>query len=272
MFVDPMSWFGWLSATWLWGIIILVGMYFFLRFYYDPKDKTEKENKLSKEEKNKAINERIAALGPISRKEIITAVILVISMVLWMTEKYHGMATVTVTLLAFCALAICGLFTTMDFMTKVAWPLIIMVGAILGLTSVMSYVGINDWISAYLGPVILKFASNPYVLVTVVYLISAGLWMLFINMVTTMMVITAVFTPIAATVGINPFVPIFVAMIAAQLWVWKAQSSSLLAGLGVMGDRVDHSQTVPSAIAWFFIDFVACIASIPVWHMIGFIA
>ena len=260
------TWGRWFIAMIPWAIIVAVGNYFTLTKIYKPKT----QNVITKD----VINAQIKALGPMSRDEKITAVIMAITIIMWCLENTIGISACCTSLLCLVALYIFKIYSVQDFNGKMGWPLIFFVGAILNITSVMSSLGITNWLGGLIEPIIGGFVAQPYlfvlVLVPLIYLIRY----LMVDFVTLTIVPTIILAPIAQSAGLSPWVVMMIFYCSVCIWVTKYQNANMLVGYAAFGgdDMLDYKHVMPGAYAHLVVNWIALLASIPYWQMLGYIA
>lgn len=96
-----------------------------------------------------------------------------------MTESMHGIPTYAVAVIAWVLMTACGLFSPMDFMTKILWPIVVLVGGILGIITLLGITGVGAWISNLVAPVVTSFVGSPVLLLVilcVVVTLSCSPW------------------------------------------------------------------------------------------------
>ena len=258
---DPVSWLGWLKIFGLWGVIVVVLAALFSLFFYKPAPGEGK--KLDKAE----IKAMADDLGPMTKKEIGALVILIIAVAAWMTESMHGVPTYAVALLSWIAMSACGLFSPADFMSKIMWPIVIMVGGTLGLIGLLGTTGVGAWISSLVAPAVLIFADKPVVLLLIICVVTT---LLMFGLVQGP-VSAAVFVTLLAGAPVSPLIIAFVTSMAAMVYVLPFQLPTVMAAEGIAEGRVDHKDVMPSAWAYILINMVAVAASVPWWTALGLI-
>lgn len=258
---DPVSWLGWLKIFGLWGVIVVVLAALFSLFFYKPAPGEGK--KLDKAE----IKAMADDLGPMTKKEIGALVILIVAVAAWMTESMHGVPTYAVALLSWIAMSACGLFSPADFMSKIMWPIVIMVGGTLGLIGLLGTTGVGAWISSLVAPAVLIFADKPVVLLLIICVVTT---LLMFGLVQGP-VSAAVFVTLLAGAPVSPLIIAFVTSMAAMVYVLPFQLPTVMAAEGIAEGRVDHKDVMPSAWAYILINMVAVAASVPWWTALGLI-
>ena len=258
---DPVSWLGWLKIFGLWGVIVVVLAALFSLFFYKPAPGEGK--KLDKAEVKAMADD----LGPMTKKEIAALVILIVAVAAWMTESMHGVPTYAVALLSWIAMSACGLFSPADFMSKIMWPIVIMVGGTLGLIGLLGTTGVGAWISNLVAPAVLIFADKPVVLLLIICVVTT---LLMFGLVQGP-VSAAVFVTLLAGAPVSPLIIAFVTSMAAMVYVLPFQLPTVMAAEGIAEGRVDHKDVMPSAWAYILINMVAVAASVPWWTALGLI-
>ena len=256
---DPVSWLDWLKIFGLWGVIVVVLGALFSLFFYKPAPGEGK--KLDKAE----IKAMADDLGPMTKKEIAALVILIVAVAAWMTESMHGVPTYAVALLSWIAMTACGLFSPADFMSKILWPIVIMVGGTLGLIGLLGTTGVGTWISGLVAPAVLIFADTPVVLLLIICVVTT---LLMFGLVQGP-VSSAVFVTLLAAAPVSPLIIAFVTSMAAMVYILPFQLPTVMAAEGIAEGRVDHKDVMPSAWAYILINMVAVVASVPWWTALG---
>ena len=107
------SWVGYLSLTWVWLILLLLGTYIFCMTYCRPKEKLNlPENYFS---------DKYQALGKMKKEEWVALVVVVACLALWISNIFDaGM----VALLGAVVMSAFGILTPKDFQTRIPWGLI----------------------------------------------------------------------------------------------------------------------------------------------------
>lgn len=261
MVPETFTWFGWLKIFLVWGIVVVGLTILVSLFKYKPGK--EEGKTLSKDD----IKAMIDALGPMNKKEISALIILVLTIAAWMTETVHGIPTYAVAIIAWVLMTACGLFGPMDFMTKILWPIVVLVGGILGIITLLSSTGVGAWISGLVAPVITPFAGSPVILLIILCIIVTLLMFAMVQGPAQ----AAVFITLLSGTTINPLIIAFTVMLASQVFVMPFQLATVISACGVSGGRIEHKDIVPTAWAYIIINIIAVVASVPWWSLLGLI-
>lgn len=182
-------------------------------------------------------------LGKITGQEIIVGVILTTTLILFTTEKLHGMTTASVALLSFVALMLLGTISFQDISSGVNWDIINFFGVILGLSAIFAHTGISDWLGPIIEPAILSYASEPVVFLLA---LTIGFWIIrFLDVpwgFSTIAIAAPIFVPLYKDFGLNPAL-VSVALIAGGNSFFLPYQQPFI----MMGDAMSNSKAWTSS-------------------------
>ena len=115
--------------------------------------------------------DRLRALGSFQRPELITALVVLFSIVFWTTDSYHHLPSFLVGMLAVAVFGFSGILKDHEISTGVSWPLLLFIGGIFGLANVIQEYKVTDWIAGYFVPVVNQLTAN-VVLLTIVMAVA----------------------------------------------------------------------------------------------------
>ena len=246
----------------MWFAVNLVLTFLFILVYYRPKEKLN----ISKD----LINRKIAELKPMNSDEKAASVILILSILLWITGSYTGLKPYTVAALAFCAMFLKGIFTMKDFQDMVPWGgLITLVASLLSISALLNVVGVNNWLASVAAPVIIRFIPNVYVFIILLCISTYLLRYLECTGLATLAIIAAIFLPIGAPLGIHPFITLFADYLAMLVWNLSFHNPYYLQAEAVVDGLVTHRNVVSMSYAYMVIHVLGLIASVPLWRYLG---
>jgi len=254
------SWLQVLALPWmLITVIFVVLVYLFMK----PKESIG----ISRD----TFREQYAALGPVSRDEIITIIILVASVVLFSTEKIHGIPTAAVALTAFACLLITKLITGPEVSSGINWDVVLFFGVAVSLQSIFAASQVAGWIEPILTPSLLSLASSP---VTLLLIATFGFLLIrFVDVpwgFTTAAMTITVLIPIYNQFAIHPLVAIMPYLIGVNFFLVNYQQPFMMIGEGIIQGRGWASNHVAVAGTIYLISaVVALLLSMPYWQMIG---
>jgi anion transporter len=212
---------------------------------------------------------QLEALGRPSRAEWINGMVLVSAIIGWITAPYHGLDVAWVAMIGLAILLATNLLDRTAFRAGIYWDFLFYLGAVLGLSSVVRHLGIDQWLIAELAPVLEPMAANPArFLVVLGLMIFAARFILPSLPLVSVLIITVI--PIAAKANIHPLVLTLVICMTTAVWFLPYQSTYYLAlYFGTKEKAFSHSQV--RIIAWCYAAtyLAAIIIAVPWWRMLG---
>ncbi|MEL7563678.1 MAG: SLC13 family permease [Dehalobacterium sp.] len=249
-----------------WCIVLFVLSYFGLTIIYKP----ETNNKITKD----YIKSQIKELGPMSREEKVSLIVLIICIGLWMTESMHHISTFIVAIGGFIALIAFGVFASGEFQTKLPWGLIFMVGGIMNMAPILTYNHVDKWLGKLIEPLISGLLSQTYLFVLVVILFTYAIrFVIPADLITPMVLVTTMLTPIVQLAGWNPWIIAIVTYCSVNIWCTIYQNGVFLVGWAACGgdEQNDFSKVKNASWMFMFINIIGLLISIPYWKMLGYI-
>ncbi len=255
------TWMTWLSASWVWGLIVLILAYFAIQFLYKPKGKSDMDPGY--------VKEQLAKLGPLTRNEKIVSVILSASLLMWMTEQMHHIIAAQVAIFALMLMLAFNIFDRTAFRAKIAWDSIYFIGGILCLAAQFGPLNISTWLGAALGPYLTPLFGNMYLFIVVMCVFLFFLRFVLVSQTASLAIFVVIFVPLAVAAGVNPWIPAFVILVSVNLWNVIYQNTTFLAAYYAGNGMVKHKDTVKMSVAYAAINVVALLASVPLWKLMG---
>ena len=209
-------------------------------------------------------------LGPLSVVEKRMLAIILVTVVLWATEPFHHVSAMAVGLAALVAMFVLKVIDVPAFKSGVNWTSLLFIGIALGLGSVFAEAGLNDWVMQTCGPAFQALAGNPYLLVLGIGVITVVLRFLIVSEVAYLNLLMAFLVPMAASVGVNPWVLGFSAYALVIAWFAKYQSPIYLAAFyAVDGKMAKHSELAKYCGVYLATCLVGLAVSAPYWQWMG---
>lgn len=209
-------------------------------------------------------------LGPLSAVEKRMLGIILVTVALWATEPFHHVSAMAVGLAALVAMFVLKVIDVPAFKSGVNWTSLLFIGIALGLGSVFAEAGLNDWVMQTCGPAFQALAGNPYLLVLGIGVITAVLRFLIVSEVAYLNLLMAFLVPMAASVGVNPWVLGFSAYALVIAWFAKYQSPIYLAAFyAVDGKMAKHSELAKYCGVYLATCLVGLAVSVPYWQWMG---
>ncbi len=263
---SDITWMTWFLNAFPWGITVLVLGYLAILLLYKP----EEEKTLSPD----LIKDQRAKLGPMTKNEKIVMAVLGITLLLWMTERLHGINSGIVAIASMCSLLGFNVMDRNYFKSGIAWDAIMFIGCIFTISNVFSVLKITAWVGKIMGPHIAPFLSgNLYVFLAGLCILIYLIRFVLASQLAVMTIFTLFLTPFAIKVGIHPWVMGFTTFVAINVWVMMYQNAQyLVAFYGANGgDMVSHKQMVKLSVAYMVVSIIGLCVSVPVWMMTGMI-
>ncbi len=212
---------------------------------------------------------RLAALGSFKQPEVVTALVVGVSIVLWVTTK---LPSFMVGMFGLAALALLGIIRDSDIATGVSWTLMLFLGGIFSLQNVIPEYKITDWMAGLMVPHVQAMVSTPILLIIVLALVMLALRFLD---PTAFIALPLVFLPLVAPLskaGIPPMVlaaPLL--LCSAPFWLpytnfWIAMTEGITLRQGFSRTEVARLATV-----YAFAATVAGVVGYFYWKMIGIV-
>jgi len=214
-------------------------------------------------------------LGPWSRNEKLSTVILVVTFLLFITAPLHGIGVVTACLGAFFLLFAVQVLEPTDVTKGVAWNLIIFLGCVLALPAIFANpdVGVSKWIEGLLFPLLSSLGKNPWLFVMVVPLLMFAWRFLDIAwMIPTMALLVSMLPAIHREFGIHPLVTSCLMIMAGNFAVLHYMQPFALMGSALAKER---TWSAADLLRYGAVYLVACLITLGIsvvyWQVAGFI-
>jgi anion transporter len=212
-----------------------------------------------------------AELGPVTRQEIIAALILLGALLLFTTETWHGIPTAATALLALVLLFLFRIITPDEIGTGANWDVIMFFGVALSLSTILVEAKVTAWIAPALEAGMLALAPNPLLFMMVA---TFGVFLIrFVDVpwgYSTIALTTTVLIPAWNQFGIHPLVATFAYLAGINFFLLGYQQPWVLMAEGIIRNRgwaAGHIFT--AGFCYIVAVAVALLVSVPYWRMIG---
>ena len=207
---------------------------------------------------------------PMSKAEGRMLVIILVTLVLWVSEPLHHIASHIVALAAFAAMVACKILNTKTIKTDVAWTSLLFIGIAVSLSSVFEQVGLEDWIVGVTGPVFQQLSANPYLFVLGIGVVTIFLRFIIVSELAYINIVMAFLVPISMSVGISPFVVGFAIYAVVNPWFALYQNPVYMAAFySVDGSMVRHADMARYCCLYMVICLIGLAISVPYWQFMG---
>ncbi|WP_114192353.1 SLC13 family permease [Edaphovirga cremea] len=266
------NWGTWFLNTAIWATAVLVLHYIAIVILYKPEAHTAHSQATSEN----VLNEK---LPPMSRDEKIVISLLLICIVLWVTERMHGINSGIVATVALCILVATNVLDRKSFKSHIVWDALFMLGGVLNLSTVLPYLKVDKWLGNALGPTIVPLMSeNVYFFLTVLAVVVYLIRFIIVSQTALVTVFTLIFIPFCGPAGISPWVIGFVTLAACGVWNVKYHSITFLAAQYASAAAsedgepyVTHGQMMKLSVVYMIVSIVGTLLSIPFWQWTGLI-
>jgi len=255
------TWTNWFVAMIPWLVVFLIGCFFALKWLYQPKEGSAMTKEHAREEYRK--------LGPMSKKETISAAVLAFAVAMWVLESFTGVnASITALVAAFLCFAT-GILDKKEISSAVPWGQVIFLGGVLSMGNVFSDAGINRWLQTLLTPLFAQCGSG---LVVVLVVTAMVLLVRFViaSQSAAIIIMLAILAPVTETLGISLFIVGILVYAAGQCWFIPYQNVVFAPALACMNGTVSHNSTVKGCVAYEVVSLLGGLASIPYWALLGY--
>lgn len=264
------TWVHWFLAACVWLVVITVLSYLFIVFWYNPKKEAAQADGEEVALEKGFAKRQLAELGPMSRDEKVAGGLLALALLGWIFGSMIGLSSTIVALLVMALMAITGVMDKKDFATRISWTTVVFVGGVFSLAAMITKLGIDVWLAGILGPIVGPLAGNPYLFVAVICIATYLMRVVIISQTATTAIFFAALGGICIASGVDPWVLLFTCYMSTLVWHFSFSNTTYVAAIGsTNGEMVEHKDTQPMNIAYMAINLIACVASVPLWQLMG---
>lgn len=212
-------------------------------------------------------------LGPMSRDEKITLVVLVVCIIFWVLERALNVPAAVTAVLGMSALLMTGVINPKDYNQRINWSIIAFMGGAINLATAITTVGIDTWLGNTFGGAMAGLIGNPYLFVPVIAIVALISRFVIVDMTTDYTLFTVILTPFCIAAGMSPWVAAMAAYCVVYPYFTKYQNINFLAAFNSAGgdERLEHKMLVPFCLVFHIVSILALTASVPYWKFLGLI-
>ncbi len=257
--IDWLTWFVYSLPV----SVFLLGIgYLTLFLIFKPAD----ELKPSKEYLVKQLKE----LGPMSRKEKFTTLILILTLFFWITEMFHGIPAVLIAISGMSILIIYNVIDRSDVHSKIPWSFLIFFGITMNVGRVFEYVqldhAVGETVTAILGP----YIESPVIFLTFLVITVYVLRYIFVSYNALLVITLLVLVPITGENTMNPWLIGLIILYACQaVWTLRYQNQVFNIAFYGAGGMVTAKQSLKTSLIFMAITLASVLMSIPYWRFLG---
>jgi di/tricarboxylate transporter len=213
---------------------------------------------------------RLRALGPFQRAELITAIVVTVSIALWASETYHHIPAYVIGMLALAVFTLADIVTDADVGTGVSWSLLLFLGGIFSLANVIQEYKVTDWLARYIVPAVRRLGFS-----SVLILIGLALAMYVLRFLdpSSFIAIPVLFlaaVDVTTAAGIQPLVVMAALLLASVPFWFSYQNFWIAMGEGITSNQAftaGHRSRLATTYAVLALAVIAVSASY--WKLIG---
>ncbi|QOX78642.1 anion permease [Trichlorobacter lovleyi] len=261
--INRVTWGSWFLAALPLGLVFFGISYLAVLIQYRPK--------VQRTSGSSVIAKQLAALGPYSEHEQITILLVIASLLGFITQSFHHVNGAWIALTSFFLLFAFGVLPERSVRSDIDWNFLLSFGALVGFGGLISSSGLSGVMAEYVAPLLQQVKQCPY---TFLVAVSLGMYLLrfFLPLPAAQLVTLLSVLPVLTTTNIDPFALCLVVLISGNPWFFPYQNSVYLNLLEATEGKVfDHHQTRKAAIVHVLAAQVAIIVSVPYWQWIGLI-
>ncbi len=214
--------------------------------------------------------DELKAMGKMHPNELVTAIVVCLSIAYWATDRLHHLPSFLVGMLAMGVFGMAGIIEDKDISGGVSWTLMLFLGGIFSLQGVVQEYKIADWFAGFVVPLAERFTFSVALFVVAM---AAVMFLLRFVDPTGFIALPVMFLPVAGlagSAGIPPLVLVAPLLLAgAPFWavyqnIWIAMGEGMTSGQAwtpVQRLRLAHTYAAACLIT--------LAASVAYWKLIG---
>jgi anion transporter len=259
-----LSWIGYIQVMFVPTVVLCFLILIVNRLVLRPERMPERHPQFARQ--------RLREMGRPSGAEIITGLLVLLSIVFWSTERYHHIPSFFIGMMGVPVLALSGIVREDQIGTAVPWNLLLFLGGAFSLANVIQQYDITPWLAGFLVPIAQRLSFS-YVLL----LVAIAILMLVLRFLdpSGFVAIPVLFLPlvdVTTAAGIPPLVlaaPLLFA--AAPFWFayqspWVATAEGMIDNQGFSGSQRALLSTVYATQV-----IVALVLSVGYWRLLGYL-
>lgn len=261
---SPMSWFHWLLAASVPGILLITAFFYLQKLVFN-QNKSLNINKLK-------IKRELIALKEYSFEEygaFLSTITLVIGVLL---SSWFQLSTLWTCIAVFFVLFFTGSMELHELKKGINWTFLFYLGAIIGIMRYIQTIGVDLWIGQHLHWLVTIAHGNIIAMVSCIYLLS---WLagLVLGTMTAPALLFTVLMPLTQQAGVSSWLVAFIILMATEAWVFPYQSTYFLCFEELLKKKnLAQIQPMLRINTWLvLIKLAILLVSLPFWRCFGLI-
>jgi divalent anion:Na+ symporter, DASS family len=228
--------------------------------------KSTEPAQLSKEQ----LGVQLALLGRIKKREWAAIVGILVFAVGVVTTSIHNVQPPWMGMAILYGLLLFGFLNKTEFREKTDWPSLVYLGCLIGMLNVFGYFGLDKSIGLHLAAVGEVMKTNFQLFVAILFGVVLVMRLAIPNTATIALCAT-IFMPIAAQVGINPWVIGFMLLLLGDLWLLPYQCPHYQQFQAIVRDKgvYDEKAFLKFNLFMNLVRLGGIYVSIPFWTALG---
>jgi hypothetical protein len=258
----PITWLGYAKVMAVPTIILCVLVLLANRLALAPKAGAPTTREIVREQYRK--------LGAMTSAEKLTALVIGLSVVAWITQPLHKVPAEAIGMMALTLLFAAKVLVPAEIGTGISWNLALFVGGVLSLSAVITAFKISAWLGNFIIPAIQPFAGNPWLLLTAIAALVVV--MRFIDPVgfITIGIFFLTLHDFIAARGMDPLVLVGAIYLPLHIFWFPYQNIWTVITEGVTGKKAyTDGDRFKSSFLYLGAALIALWASIFYWKLIG---
>ena len=255
-----LDWTTWaLRAAPTYGVLLL-GMLAFIVWRYAPRQAGPR--------RLDALPVQRALLGPASRQEWVVGGVALALLAGFATQPLHHLEPAWVSVAALGVLAAFGLVTP-DTLRSVNWNYALLFGTLASAVDVFATTSLDRSLGTVVAGAFGGLGGTPVVFVAVLTVVCFAASFV-LRFAAAAPLLTVSLAPVAATLGIDPWVVAITALVGTSGFFLPFQSTIYEAIHQALDGRLfSHREVRPVALMYGVLTLVALCVSVPLWHVMG---
>ncbi|WP_409341757.1 SLC13 family permease [Paenibacillus sp. MBLB4367] len=261
---SELSWFAWMFYALPPLLVFVLGMKLCIRLFFRPDSPGRPLS-------DQVLQEQFRILGKLTKDEKTTLAVAIGCIGLMMLQPLHGIDNVWIMLFGFAALVVGGVLDNKTLKSGIDWPFMLFIGIAFSFTQVATQLGVVEALSGTLAEYMAPFMGSPYTFLLAVIVISF-LVTLVIRDDPAVIVLVMSLLPLAAQIGIHPWVLVFVVLLSTDPFFFPYQSPTYLTAYYSSEEKAfTHKQGMRMALCYAGVVAALVAVCIPYWKLIDLI-
>ena len=256
------GWIGWAVAALPLTLFVMLGALLLLGVMFRP----EPVARLA----THRVSLQVAALGPVTPREIGTIVILALTVGGWIAAPWLGVDLAVIALLGLLACVGLGTFDRQG-LQSLDWGFLLFFGVVLTIGRLGVSVGLDRIAGTAVDRVLGAAQPSPLVFVVAVAGVSV-LVRLALDQDLAVVLLAVTLLPVAGRLGVEPWLVVIALLATSVAWFLPSQTPSYLVAQSASEGRLfSHAQAQRFALAYTMLILVGLALCVPYWRALGLI-